>query len=65
MRRALLAAVALALAVPAAASAHATMKEATPAEQGRVETPPKEVVLETEEVTSANAAEVYAKYGGK
>jgi ribose transport system substrate-binding protein len=29
------------------------------------ETPPKEVVLETEEVTSANAAELYAKYGGK
>jgi ribose transport system substrate-binding protein len=27
-------------------------------------TPPKEVVLETEEVTSANAAEVLAKYGG-
>lgn len=29
------------------------------------EQPPKEVVLETEEVTSANAAELYAKYGGK
>ena len=29
------------------------------------ETPPKEVVLETEEVTSANAAEIYARYGGK
>ena len=29
------------------------------------ETPPKEVVLETEEVTSKNAAEIYTKYGGK
>lgn len=28
------------------------------------ETPPREVVLETEEVTSANAAEIYAKYTG-
>ena len=46
MRRALLAVALLALIVPAAASAHATMKEATPAEQGRVETPPKEVTLE-------------------
>ena len=45
MRRALLGVLAIALVVPAAASAHATMKEATPAEQGRVETPPKEVTL--------------------
>ncbi len=46
MRRAVLAAVALvALAVPAAASAHATMQEASPAVQGRVEAPPKEVKL--------------------
>lgn len=29
------------------------------------EKPPKEVVLETEEVTSANAAELYKKFGGK
>jgi ribose transport system substrate-binding protein len=29
------------------------------------EKPPREVVLETEEVTSANAAELYTKYGGK
>lgn len=29
------------------------------------EKPPKAVVLETEEVTSANAAELYQKYGGK
>ncbi|HEU4752354.1 MAG TPA: substrate-binding domain-containing protein, partial [Armatimonadota bacterium] len=29
------------------------------------EKPPKEVVLQTEEVTSANAAELYKKYGGK
>lgn len=28
------------------------------------ETPPKEVVLETEEVTTANAAELFKKYGG-
>lgn len=29
------------------------------------EKPPKEVVLETEEVTKANAAELYKKYGGQ
>jgi ribose transport system substrate-binding protein len=29
------------------------------------QTPPREVVLETEEVTSANAAELLTKYGGK
>jgi len=45
VRRTLLGVLAIALVVPAAASAHATMKEATPAEQGRVETPPKEVTL--------------------
>jgi ribose transport system substrate-binding protein len=28
-------------------------------------TPPREVVLETEEVTSANAQDLYTKYGGK
>lgn len=28
-------------------------------------TPPKEVVLDTEEVTGANAAEIYQKYGGE
>ena len=28
-------------------------------------TPPKEIVLETEEVTNANAAAIYQKYGGK
>ena len=55
MRRALLAAVALALAVPAVASAHATMKEATPAEQGRVETPPKEVTLRFDQSVVAPA----------
>ena len=36
---------AVALIVPAVASAHATMKQSTPAEQGRVETPPTEVTL--------------------
>jgi copper transport protein len=45
VRRALLTVLVAALIAPAAASAHATMKEATPAEQGRVETPPKEVTL--------------------
>ncbi len=46
MRRTVLVAVTLvALAVPAAASAHATMQEAVPAVQGRVEAPPKEVTL--------------------
>ena len=29
------------------------------------EEPPKTVVLETEEVTADNAAELYTKYGGK
>jgi copper transport protein len=55
VRRALLAAVALALVVPAVASAHATMKEATPAEQGRVETPPKEVALRFDQSVVAPA----------
>ena len=36
---------AVALIVPGVASAHATMKQSTPAEQGRVETPPTEVTL--------------------
>jgi copper transport protein len=46
VRRAVLAAAALAaLAAPVGASAHATMQEAHPAEQGRVESPPREVTL--------------------
>lgn len=46
MRRAALAAVVLTgLVCPAVASAHATMREAHPAEQGRVDVPPKEVTL--------------------
>ena len=45
MRLALTLAAGVALLVPAAASAHATMKESTPREQGRVETAPTEVRL--------------------
>jgi len=64
-RRAVLAAVLLALAVPAAASAHATMKEAHPAEQGRVDAPPTEVTLRFDQSVEAppDAIVVYAPDG--
>jgi copper transport protein len=55
VRRALLATVALALVVPAAASAHATMKEATPAEQGRIEAPTDDVTLRFDQSVVAPA----------
>jgi copper transport protein len=54
VRRAVLAACVLAaLAVPAAASAHATMQEASPSVQGRVETPPKEVTIRFDQSVEA------------
>ena len=67
MRRATVAAVALvaALAAPAVASAHATMKEAHPAEQGRVERPPREITLRFDQSVEAppNAIVVLAPDG--
>ena len=53
MRRAVAAAVATALVLPGIAAAHATMREATPAEQGRVETPPTEVTLRFDQSVTA------------
>lgn len=66
MRRAALAAAALAaLVLPAAASAHATMKEAHPAEQGRIDRPPREVTLRFDQSVEAppNAIVVLAPDG--
>ena len=67
MRRAAVAVVALAaaLAVPAVAAAHATMKESHPAEQGRVEQPPREVTLRFDQSVEAppNAIVVLAPNG--
>ncbi|HET9288962.1 MAG TPA: copper resistance protein CopC [Gaiella sp.] len=53
MRRALLAAGALALVVPGLAAAHASMSGATPAVQGTVDTPPSEVVLRFDQAVTA------------
>ena len=53
MRRALLAAGALALVVPGLASAHASMVGATPAVQGTVGAPPSEVVLRFDQAVTA------------
>jgi copper transport protein len=57
----------VALAAPAAASAHATMQEATPAVQGRVEVPPKEVTLRFDQSveTLPNALVVLAPDGSR
>ena len=65
MRRALALAGALALLLPAAASAHATLKESSPAEQGTVETPPTEIRLRYDQAVVAppNAIVVYASDG--
>ena len=67
MRRAVAAAFAVALIVPGIAAAHATMKEATPAEQGRVETPPTEVTLRFDQsvVAPADGIVVLAADGRK
>jgi copper transport protein len=66
VRRVVLASVALAtLVVPSAAFAHATMKEAHPAEQGRVERPPREITLRFDQSVEAppNAIVVFAPDG--
>ena len=55
MRRALLCGVLAALLVPAAAAAHATLKEAHPGEQSRVETPPTEITLRYDQSVTATA----------
>ena len=64
-RRAALAAALLALVVPAAASAHATMKEAHPAEQGEVDAPPTQVTLRFDQSVEPppDAIVVYAPDG--
>ena len=53
MRRALLLATAAALLLPSAAAAHATLRHATPAEQARVERPPREIVLRYDQSVTA------------
>jgi copper transport protein len=65
VRRALAAAGALALLLPAAASAHATLKESSPPEQGRVDRPPTEVRLRFDQAVTAppNAIVVLAADG--
>ena len=65
MRRALALVAGIALLVPSAAAAHATLRHASPGEQGRVETPPTEVVLRYDQSVSAppNAIVVYAADG--
>jgi copper transport protein len=67
VRRAVATAVALAaaLAVPAVAWAHATMKESHPAEQGRVAQPPHEITLRFDQSVEAppNAIVVLAPNG--
>jgi len=66
MRRGVLAAVILvALVVPAAASAHATLKEVHPGEQDRVDAPPSEVTLRFDQSVEAppNAIVVLAPDG--
>ena len=53
MRRALLAAALAALLVPAGAAAHATLKEASPSEQSRVDAPPTEITLRYDQAVTA------------
>jgi len=68
VRRAALAAVVLlGLVCPAVASAHATLQEAHPAEQGRVDVPPKEVTLRFDQSveTPSDAIVVLAPGGRK
>lgn len=65
MRAAVVVAVVVTLVFPAVASAHATMKEAHPAEQGRVDAPPREVTLRFDQSVEAppNAIVVLAPDG--
>jgi len=53
MRRALIGAVLAALLVPASAAAHATLKEAHPGEQSRIEAPPTEITLRYDQSVTA------------
>jgi copper transport protein len=53
VRRALLGAALAALLVPAAAAAHATLKEASPGEQSRLEAPPTEITLRYDQAVTA------------
>jgi copper transport protein len=65
MRRALVLATLVALAAPASAFAHATLKESTPKFEQRVETPPPEVRLHFDQGVKAlpNAIQVFAASG--
>ncbi len=65
MRAATLAAVLAALALPATAYGHATMKGATPAVQSRFEEAPREIVVRFDQsvVATSRAIEVYAPDG--
>jgi len=67
LRRAFLLAFGVALVFPAVAGAHATLREASPREQSKVETPPTEIRLRYDQsVTAApNAIVVYAQDGRK
>jgi copper transport protein len=67
VRRLLVAAVAAALALPGAAAAHATMKEAWPGVQERIVHAPREVVLRFDQSVTASpgAIEVFAADGEK
>jgi copper transport protein len=53
VRRALLGAALAALLVPAGAAAHATLKEASPGEQSRLEAPPTEITLRYDQAVTA------------
>ena len=53
MRRALLAGTLVALLLPAGAAAHATLSEASPQEQSRLETPPTEIRLRYDQSVTA------------
>jgi copper transport protein len=65
VRRTLLAVCVLALAAPTTAGAHATLTSASPAEQGRVESPPTEIRLAFDQSVTAgpDAIVVYAADG--
>ncbi|HEY1315750.1 MAG TPA: copper resistance protein CopC [Gaiella sp.] len=55
MRRILLGAALAALLVPASAAAHATLKESSPDEQSRVDTPPTEITLRYDQAVTATS----------
>ena len=65
MRRAVLALCVAMLAAPGTAWAHATLKSASPAEQGRVDSPPAEIRLRFDQSVTAppDAIVVYAADG--